>query len=203
MQFQRGRAHGEGGRAPWEEPPCRGPHFPLAGLGGNLPGGVAPGSLAPASSRIKVTNKERRRCLLGHHRGPLGYHRDQSDRRRLCWEPLEGHLFGGRWSWRAVPLLALPVQARGCSRPPCFGLRQVRWRRARCLIQLPGDNVGGTIQAEMSHPPPCLDALPRHLLLAQVWPRGDNSSSRTHGAQTRPLKVETKITHSKAGLPLH
>lgn len=100
-------------------------------------------------------------------------------------------------------MLTLLVRARGCSRPPRFGLPQVRWRRARCLIQLLGDSVGGTVQAEMSHPPPCLTALPRHLLLAQVWPRGDDSSPRTHEAQTRPLKVETKITHSKAGLPLH
>lgn len=49
---------GEGGRTPQEEPPCWGPHCPLAGLGGNLPGGAAPGSLAPGSSRINMSNKE-------------------------------------------------------------------------------------------------------------------------------------------------
>lgn len=38
-------------------------------------------------------------------------------------------------------------------------------RKGRGLLLLPGDSVGATVQAEMTHPPPRLTAQPPHLLL--------------------------------------
>lgn len=83
-------------------------------------------------------------------------------------------------------------------------LLQDRRDRAGCLSWLPGDNVGVTVWAEMSHPMLCLAARPQHLLLAQVWPR--RGRFLTYSTGTTNITFETgnkNKSHPKAGSSPH